>query len=71
MISYEPLWKTMKEKGFTTYTLRYIHGLGGGTVQRLVKNESVSTNTLNDLCRILGCTLHEIVEYVDDESNNN
>lgn len=68
MISYRPLWKTMAEKGFTTYTLRVIHGFGGGTVQRLQKNESISTNTLNDLCRVLNCTLAEIAEYVDDES---
>ena len=69
MISYEPLWKTMKAKGFTTYTLRFMHGLGGGTVQRLQKNESISTNTLNDLCRILNCTLAEIAEYIDDDPN--
>jgi len=66
MISYAPLWKTMKEKGFTTYTLRNLNGMGGGTVQRLQKNESVSTNTLDDLCRILDCSLPDIAEYVKD-----
>jgi len=68
MISYKPMWKTMKEKGFTTYTLRVIHGIGGGTVQRLQRNESISTNTLNDLCRILNCTISEIAEYIEDET---
>jgi len=67
MISYEPLRRTMAAKGFTTYTLRVTHGIGGGTVQRLQNNESISTNTLNDLCRILSCTLAEIAEYIEDE----
>lgn len=66
MISYAPLWNTMKNKGFTTYTLRNVHGFGGGTVQRLQKNQSVSTNTLNDLCKALKCTLADIAEYVED-----
>jgi len=69
MISYKPLWKTMAEKGFTTYTLRVMHGIGGGTVQRLQNNESISTNTLNDLCRILDCTLADVAEYIKDESD--
>lgn len=66
MISYAPLWKTMEKKGLTTYTLRNVHGLGGGTVQRLQKNQSISTNTLNDLCRILKCRLIDIAEYIED-----
>jgi len=68
MISYKPLWKTMAEKGFTTYTLRVTHGIGGGTVQRLQNNESISTNTLNDLCQILDCTLADVAEYIKDVS---
>ncbi len=56
----------MKKKGFTTYTLRVKHGLGSGNVQRLRKGESVSTNTLDALCRILNCKLSDVAEYVGD-----
>lgn len=68
MISYEPLWKTMEERGMTTYTLRQYKGFGGGTIQRLRKNQSVSTNTLDDLCVILDCELHQIAIYIKDIS---
>ena len=50
MISYEPLWKTMKEKGATTYTLQYKggeHNISSSTIRRLKAGESVSTNTLD------------------------
>lgn len=68
MIVYAPLWKTLKRKGLSTYTLRMKFGISGSTVQRLRKNMSVSTNTLDDLCRLLDCPLHEIAEYIPDSS---
>lgn len=67
MISYAPLWKTMEQKSVTPYALRYKHNIGGGTIQRLKKNDTVSTNTLDMLCKILNCTLSDIAEYVPDE----
>lgn len=67
MISYGPLWRTMKEKGATTYTLQVKGEISSSTVRRLKAGESVSTNTLDALCRILGCGLAEIVEYLPDE----
>ncbi len=67
MISYESLWKTMKIKGVTTYALRFKHSIGGGTIERLKKNDTVSTNTLDMLCKILGCTLADVAEYIPDD----
>ncbi|MCI2035368.1 MAG: helix-turn-helix transcriptional regulator [Oscillospiraceae bacterium] len=63
MIVYTPLWETMRRKGVTTYTLREKYKISGSTVQRLKKNMSVSTNTLDDLCRLLDCPLSEVAEY--------
>lgn len=64
MIVYTPLWKTLKEKGMSTYTLRVKLNISGSTVQRLRRNMSVSTNTLDDLCELLDCSLSDIVEHV-------
>lgn len=67
MISYAPLWRTMKAKGATTYTLQVRGEISSSTVRRLKAGESVSTNTLDALCRILGCELSDVVEYLADE----
>lgn len=67
MISYEPLWRTMKVRGATTYTLQVRGEISSSTVRRLKAGESVSTNTLDALCRILECELSEIVEYIPDK----
>lgn len=66
MISYAPLWKTMKDKSVTVYALRFKNHIGGATIQRLQKNESISTNTLDALCKILDCTLPDVAEYIPD-----
>lgn len=70
MIVYTPLWATLKRKGFSTYTLRVKYEISGSTVQRLRKNMSVSTNTLNDLCELLECSLSDVATYVPDQTSS-
>jgi len=67
MICYDPLWKTMAKKKFTTYTLREKYNMSHSTVQRLQANMPVSTHTLNKLCKILDCSLSDIAEYIPDK----
>ena len=68
MISYAPLWETMKRKNATTYTLQVKGEISSSTVRRLKANESVSTNTLDALCRILDCELDDIIAYLPNET---
>jgi len=67
MISYEPLWKTMEEKKATTYTLQIKGGVSSSTIRRMKASESVSTNTLDTLCKILDCGLGDIAVFVPDK----
>jgi len=64
VISYAPLWETMKKRNATTYTLQVKGGISSSTIRRLKAGESVSTNTLEALCKILECELQDIVEYL-------
>ena len=66
MISYAPLWETMKRVGATTYTLQVKGYISSSTIRRLKANESVSTNTLDALCAILHRTLPDISVYQPD-----
>lgn len=70
MISYSPLWATMKVRGATTYTLQAKGGISSSTVRRLKAGESVSTNTLDALCQLLGCSLSDIIEYIPNEKQH-
>ena len=66
MISYAPLWKTMEQRGATTYTLQVKGGISSSTIRRLKAGDSVSTNSLDALCKILDCTISDIMEYLPD-----
>lgn len=66
MISYEPLWKTMKERNVTTYTLIYKHNFSPYTIINLKRNKSITMNTLEKLCKILDCQAESIVKFLDD-----
>lgn len=67
MISYRPLWETMEKRKATTYTLQNKGQISSSTVRRLKAGESVSTNTLDALCRLLECEISDIVEYLPDQ----
>ena len=67
MISYEPLYKTMKEKGFTTYKLINEYGISRSLIDRLKHNRPITTVTLNDLCTILDCKVEDVMVYTKDE----
>ena len=69
MIVYDKLWKTMQAKGVSQYKLIRTYGISTGQLDRLRKNDNVSTYTLNSLCRILDCSLSDIAEYVPDDEN--
>jgi len=69
MIEYSPFWKTLKESTETTYTLINNHHISSATIDKLRKNKPLNTTTLNDLCRILNCSLDNIAQYVPSDKD--
>ncbi len=61
MISYDPLWNTMKAKGVTQYTLIKKYGISPAQITRMKRNESVSTHTIEMFCDILDCDICDIM----------
>ena len=68
MIKYDPLWRTLKEKGISQYQLIKDYGIDKAQLQRLRQNLVVKTLSLNRLCQILNCRIEEIMEYVPDDN---
>ena len=66
MITYEPLYVTMKEKGISTYKLITQYNISRSLLDRLKHNKPISTVTLDDLCKILDCKVEEILLYTED-----
>lgn len=70
MISYEPLWNTLKAKGETTYTLITRHNIDRRTIFKLKHNESVTVLTLEKLCLALDCPVQDVICISPDVSEN-
>lgn len=64
MISYAAFWNTLKRSGESTYSLIKDYHISSSTIDKLRKNKPLNTTTINDLCRILGCQVQDIMEYI-------
>ena len=51
-----------------TYTLQVKGQISSSTIRRMKAGESVSTNTLDALCKILQCDLQDVVEYLPEDN---
>ena len=67
MITFDPLWQTLKRKGISQYVLCKEYNVSNGTMDALRKNRSITLNTLNDLCNILKCDITDVIVYTPDE----
>ena len=66
MISYDKLWETMKKQGVTQYALIKTYRISPAQITRLKRNESVSTHTIEQFCKILHCRVEDVMEYIED-----
>lgn len=71
MITFNKLFKTLKENGISQYSLYNTHGISRAQIQRLKENQSVTTHTLDMILNILGegFTLNDIAEFVPEQKN--
>ena len=67
MITYEPFYRTLKERGMSTYKLIHQYNVSRSLLDRLKHNKPLSTVTLDDLCKILSCKVEDILVYTPDE----
>ena len=63
IISYEPLWKTLQEKGISHYYLLQ-NGLDNKTLDSLKKGKNITLLTLEKLCKLIDCTPNDIIEFI-------
>lgn len=72
MITFDKLFRTLKENGISQYRLYNKYGISRSQIQRLKNNQSVTTHTLNMILNILGdnFTLNDIAEFIADKKDD-
>lgn len=66
MISYAPLFRTMKEKGITSYRL-FKMCFPQSNYYAIKHGDNISTNTVNELCTLLQCSVSDIMEFIPEQ----
>jgi len=56
----------MKEKGVTSYRLGKL-GFPLSNFYAMKRGDNVSTHTINQICKLLGCRVQDVMEYIDEE----
>ncbi|WP_313584629.1 helix-turn-helix domain-containing protein [Lacrimispora sp.] len=65
MISYNPLWKLLVDKGIQKSELRSLIRCNSNTIARMARNEYVSMANIDALCFVFNCKVSDIIEYVE------
>ena len=66
-IRYNKLWKKLIDENMMKVDLRDQAGITTNALAKLGKNEHVSTQVLEKVCKVLHCEIQYIMEFVPDE----
>lgn len=65
-VSYKKLWKLLIDRNLKKKDLEEMAGVSHYTMNKLTRDNNVTVDVLEKVCRALGCSLDEIMEFVDD-----
>lgn len=66
MISYVPLFETLKKKGITSYRLEKM-GFSRTNYYSIKKGNPINSSTVDMLCKLLDCNVSDIMTYIPDD----
>ncbi len=61
-VSYNRLWKMLIDKNMKRIEMQYLTGISGNILARMGKNQYVSMETIEKICKKLDCTVDEMLE---------
>ena len=62
-VNYNKLWKLLIDKRINRTQLHKMAKISTNAVAKLGKNESVSLETLEKICKALACDIGDLVEF--------
>ena len=69
-VSYKKLWKLLIDKDMMKKDLQKEAGISWATLTKMSKGETVSTEVLMKVCKVLRCDVGDIVEFIDNGSGS-
>lgn len=69
MISYDPLWHLLIDRKMGKLEMCRAAGIATSTLAKLGKNEYVSLQVIERICKALDCRIEQVVEILKDPDN--
>lgn len=66
-VSYKKLFKMLIDRDMKKKDLRALTGISSNTITKLANNENVTMEVIEKICRGMGCTIDEIVDFIPEE----
>ena len=70
MIIYKDIIKKLKDAGYNSTVIRKNNILPQSVLQRLRNGTPITTETINTICKLTGCKVEDLIEYVDDDKTD-
>ena len=67
-VSYVKLWKLLLDRGLKRTDLILMAGISTNILAKLGKNDFVSMESLEKICKSLNCNIGDIVDFLFDEN---
>ena len=67
-VSYKRLFHLLIEKDMTNAQLMEQAGFSANIITRLKRNEYVSMESLENICRVMNCGVDDILEFIPDHA---
>lgn len=68
-VSYKKLWYILIDRKMMKKDLQEQAGLTRYAISKLSRDEDVTTETLEKICRTLNCKTDDIMEFIDNNFN--
>ena len=68
-VSYNRLWKLLIDRKMKKKDLAECSGVSLPTLSRMARDENVTTDVLEKICRALGCEIQDILEFTDTSNS--
>ena len=69
-ICYDKLFHLMIDKKITNAQLKDMSGVSANIITRIKRDEYISIESIEKICRALGCGVDDILEFTGEENLN-
>ena len=66
-VSYKKLWKILIDRDMKKKDLAKLADVSSYTITKMSKGENVTTDTLGEICKVLGVNVEDIMQFIPED----